>query len=115
LPESVGNGVVVVDPDPLRSGDQQQQQQQQQRQQMLLDAGVWPDVAPRLAADPWVTEDRIRRSIAGLRADPTVIKLGAVLAANLGHHRQPPPTAEELEARRARRYIEGAYAEYIRH
>jgi hypothetical protein len=76
---------------------------------------VWPDVASRLAADPWVTEDRIRRSIAGLAADATVIKLGAVLAANLGHHREPPPTAEEVEEREGRRYIDGAYAEYVRH
>ena len=74
-----------------------------------------PDVASRLAADPWVTEERIRRSIAGLRADATVIKLDAVLAANLAAHREPPPTAEECEERNGRRYIDGPYAEYIRH
>jgi hypothetical protein len=76
---------------------------------------VWPDVAPRLTADPWVTADRICRWIAALAADPTVVNLGAVLAANLGHHRELPPTAEEVEEREGRRYIEGVCAEYIRH
>jgi hypothetical protein len=100
------NNVVVVDPS---------REPGQQQQLLLVAAGTFTDVAARLAADPWVTAERIEGWIDALRADPAIRNLPACLAANLAAHREPPPTAEECEERNGRRYIDGPYAEYIRH
>ena len=76
--------VVVVDPDLDRL------QQQQTIIAALVKTGVFSDIAARLAADPWVTEQRIAAWRANLAANPRVKSLGAVLAANLRAHWEPP-------------------------
>lgn len=52
----------------------------------LRGAGVFAGPAERLAADPWVTEERIDAWMQQLRGDPAVRSLGAVLYSNLQAH-----------------------------
>ena len=54
---------------------------------------VYPDVAARLVQDPWVTHQRADAWLRALQRDRSVRSLGAVLATNLRHHREPPPSA----------------------
>jgi hypothetical protein len=83
----------------------------------LVDAGVYSHVARALAADPWITAERVEAWLQDLRDQNrrrpgTVRSVPAVLAANLKAHHDPPCQPEEPENDR-RRYTSGRYAEYI--
>ena len=104
------SNVVVVDPDP----DRIEQQQQQLIIRALVQAEVFADVAEQLAADEWITEERIAgwyAELAEQKAAGRIGCIGAVLANNLRYHREPPRTAEERE--RARRRVPSAYEEFV--
>jgi hypothetical protein len=73
--------------------------------------GIWPEPAAILAADPWVTEDRVTRWAALLRADPAVRSLPAVLYSNLKQHHEPPPPENDDQ----NPFLGGPYADYIEH
>lgn len=105
LPINNSNVVVV---DPILSSTENQQQQQLII--ALVEAGVFPDVAPELAADPWVTPDRVERWRAALERNERIKSVGAVLTDNLRHHREPPGPKQDR-----RRYVDGQYADYIVH
>ncbi len=92
--------VVVVDPDPDRS-----KQQQQTISTALRENGVFGDIADRLAADPWITVERIAAWVANLAANPRIKNLGAVLAANLRAHWDPPAAVAESNRTRNSKYI----------
>lgn len=52
----------------------------------LTGAGVFPELAGELAADPWVTKERIAAWLIRLRADRNVRSVAAVLATSLKRH-----------------------------
>jgi len=58
--------------------------------------GVRPAAAMQLAADEWVTMERVLRWEAALRADESVRSVPAVLFTNLRDHWEPPLTESEL-------------------
>ena len=81
----------------------------------LLACGVWEPEAHELAADPWVTVERVRRSEDELLAQESAgqrwrTSRQAVLVANLRAHREPPAPESG-----GRRFVEGPYAEFIEH
>jgi hypothetical protein len=87
---------------------------QQQLQLLLVSAGVFGDIAARLAADPWTTAERINAWTAALARDKGVRNLGACLNSNLTAHREPPPDPDDDRQAR-RRFISGKYAHLIEH
>jgi len=103
--------VVVVSDDP-DCGQPQQQTTTGAAQTAMEAAGMFPDKAAELAADPWVTEQRIGAWLDRLQADPSIRNLPAVLYSNLKHHREAPA---QRQARDSRRFIEGDFADYVQH
>lgn len=67
-------------------------------------------MAAHLVADPWVTLARVTRWRELLEGDATVKSVGAVLAANLRAHREPPSPRPSDDTRR---FIQGRYAEFV--
>lgn len=62
---------------------------------LLQACGVFAAPAKELAADPWVTEERVRAWVRQLRADRRVRSVGAVLYTNLRNHLEAGLLAEE--------------------
>lgn len=90
--------------------------------QALEKAGLWPVTAQELAGDPWVTVDRVQRTLADLVRQEEAgqtwrTSQAAVLAANLKAHREPPaiPLADVGNERNGQSFIEDEYAGYINH
>lgn len=93
-------------------------------QQRCTDVGIWPEAARELAGDPWVTEERVRLTAAYFedkrrRGEPVggrpVANVAALVVGSLKSHREPPRDRVRCAERDRNRYIEGDYAEFIKH
>jgi hypothetical protein len=85
--------------------------------QSLVAVGVYPHVARELAADPWITAERVDAWLRDLREQNrkrpgTIRSVPAVLAANLKAHLEPPSHPSPPDNDR-RRFTSGPYADWI--
>jgi hypothetical protein len=122
------NSYGVVDPG---SSGQQQQTINPAVQCRCTEAGIWPERACELAADPWVTEERVRLTVQHFQAkqrrgEPVggrpIQDVAALAWDSLRNHREPPgedPGSDYwrqfVEENNRRRFIEGPYADSIQH
>jgi len=109
--------VVVVGSASSESQLQLQQTINAAVQTACIAAGIFDDKAAELAADPWITEERIKRWHDDLlrqqRAGIHIGSLAALLWSNLKHHREPPPSAEDRERQQRLAFIGGEYGDYV--
>ncbi|HFD40855.1 MAG TPA: hypothetical protein ENJ31_13515 [Anaerolineae bacterium] len=115
---NINNSVVVVVPFSPEEQQQQQHNINQAALEKLLAIGIWESTAEELAADPWITVDRIERALADLMAQERAgqtwrTNRQAVLISNLRAHREPPRRRPPEDDRR--RFVSGEYADIIEH
>jgi len=123
-PDCTNSSVVVVG---STSDDHIESLQLQQTinsaaQDLMERAGIFGDKAAALAADPWVTEERVQAWYMQLANDKAIRSVPAVLYSNLKAHREPSQSTNDddyweklADEKRRRRYIEGQWADIIEH